>query len=96
MKISLAFLFLLFMSIGCLSPFANATFLPGDGDSGDEEEEDEFVFVLGSIAFAVAHHVLHRHHGGRGRPIKRQRRDIESIMYELGPSYCKRYLRMEK
>ena len=97
----IAVLFAVLLSLSCSPKLANATYIPCDGDIGGGEvgADDEFVYIVGTIAFAAAHHVLQeqikRRCGGRGEPIKRQRRDVESIIYELGPSYVKRYLRMD-
>merc|ERR1719223_2174088 len=90
----LGFSFLLFLGacILCLSAKATNNFGPYDED----EEEKQMFLVLCATVVAIAHHVRNcRKKGARRETIIRKRRDVESIMYELGPSYVKRYLRMK-
>ena len=90
----LSFSFLLFVglciSLLCLSAKA------ANNNFDEDEEEEEMLLLLCATMAAIAHHVRKlRNEGVRNDTIIRKRRDLESIMYELGPSYVKRYLRMD-
>ena len=85
----LSFSFLLFVGL-CIS------LCLANNNSNEDEEEEEMLLVLCATMVAIAHHFRKlRNEGVRNDTIIRKRRDVESIMYELGPSYVKRYLRMD-
>ena len=62
-----AVLFAVLLSLSCSPRLANTTYIPLDGNIGfgTVGADNEFVYIVGIISFAAAHHVLQQQRKGR-------------------------------
>ena len=80
----LSFSFLVFVGLCISLCLANNNF---DNFDEDEEEEEMLLLLCATTMAVIAHHVRKlQNEGVRNDTIICKRRDVESIMYELGPS----------